>query len=366
MWKAPRAIPLGLTVMAMLLVCRPAAAQLKLEHVISPDRCVTFRVEAPNASSVKVVSLSDPAAMGAAEYELERGDDGVWSGTTLPCRPGFHYYELDVDGFRCPDPNSPKYFGWRKWSSAVEVPDPDLDFYLPKEVPHGDVHMHWYRSESTERWRKCLVYTPPDYGESPEKRYPVLYLQHGAGESELAWTMQGKANFILDNLIAAGRARPMIVVMDNGYANFARRNLFHLVVIEELIPEIDREFRTIADREHRAIAGLSMGGGQALEIGVGNLEYFTWIGAFSSPVRNVNVERSFGGELQDAQEFNRRTNLLWLGCGKLDHVYEEAENLHMLLDTYGLVHTWHESEGSHEWQVWREHLHLFAQELFQE
>jgi enterochelin esterase family protein len=365
MWNAPRAIPVGLTVVTMLLVCRPAAAQLKLEHVISPDRCVTFGVEAPNAFSVKVISLSDPGAMGAAEYELVLGPNGVWSGTTLPCRPGFHYYELDIDGFRCPDPHSPKYFGWRKWSSAVEVPDPNLDFYLPKEVPHGDVHMHWYRSETIGQWRRCLVYTPPGYGDDPEARYPVLYLQHGAGESELAWTMQGKANFILDNLIAAGRARPMIMVMDNGYANFGR-NIFPYVVIEELIPQIDREFRTIADREYRAIAGLSMGASQALEIGVGNLEYFTGIGWFSGPSRNIDVQRSFSGELQNSNKFNRRVKLLWLACGELDDVYDGAVGLHEALEGHGIDHTWHESEGSHEWQVWREHLHLFAQEMFRE
>jgi enterochelin esterase family protein len=351
---------------ALLLLCRPAAAQMMPGHEISPDRRVTFRVEAPNAQSVKVISQSDPAAMGAAEYELQRGDDGVWSGTTLPCRPGFHYYELDIDGFRCPDPRSQKYFGWQKWSSALEVPDPDLDFYLPKDVPHGDVHMHWYRSELTERWRKCLVYTPPDYGENLEKRYPVLYLQHGAGESELAWTMQGKANFILDNLIAEGRALPMIVVMDNGYANVGRRNLFAQVVIDELIPEVDREFRTLADREHRAIAGLSMGGGQALQIGVENLDKFASIGCFSGATRNINVETSYRGELQNAEMFNRRAALLWIGCGKLDRIHQRASELHEALEEHGIVHTWHESEGSHEWQVWREHLHVFAQALFRE
>jgi enterochelin esterase family protein len=314
--------------------------------------------------------------MGAAEYEFEKQPGGKWTLTTEPCRPGFHYYELEIDGFRTPDPWSQKFFGWGWWASAVEVPDPDLDFYLPKDVPHGDVRLHWYHSRATGKIRKCLVYTPPGYDAETERRYPVIYLQHGAGESELGWTMQGRVNFILDNLIAEKKAVPMLIVMDNGYAarpgaaNAHRPrgddNVFGQLVLEDLVPNIDREFRTIADRDHRAIAGLSMGAGQAMRIGLGNLDEFGFIGSFSGGSRRFDIQTSYGGVFQDAEAANRRIRLLWIGCGELDRLYEGARELHEALQSHGVRHVWHSGPGSHEWQVWRHHIHQFAQAVFRE
>jgi enterochelin esterase family protein len=218
------------------------------------------------------------------------------------------------------------------------------------------------------------VYTPPEYDTDTESRYPVIYLQHGAGESELAWTMQGKVNFIFDNLIAERKAAPTLIVMDNGYAprpgspNPHRPersdNLFAELVLKDLVPAIDRDFRTIADRDHRAIAGLSMGAGQAMQIGLGNLDVFGWIGSFSGGARNFDPNTSYHGVFKDPSAANDRIRLLWIGCGKLDSLYDGARTLHEALQKQGIEHVWHENAGSHEWQVWRHHIHEFAQVVF--
>ncbi len=335
---------------------------------------VTFKVKAPDAHEVKVINQSDEMAMGASEYLLTKGEDDIWSVTTNPCRPGFHYYKLSIDGFECADPQSQMYFGWAKWSSGLEVPGKDIEFYLPQNNPKGEVVIHWYQSKVTGKTRRCLVYTPPGYDKDQKRRYPVLYLQHGSGESELAWTMQGKVNFILDNLIAKGKATPMIIVMDNGYArpegseisnSWSRgENNFEQMMLEDLIPEIDGSFRTITTRESRAIAGLSMGAGQAQRIGFGNLDVFASIGGFSGGVRNFDVNTSYSGIFKDKEKFNKKVNLYWFGCGDLDRSYEGAKSLDEKLSEHGINHVWHEMHGSHEWQVWRHHIYEFAQKVF--
>ena len=361
---------------ALLFGCQLIAkAQLMNEPEIDDQHRATFTVNAPNATEVKVINQSDDEAMGASEYSLKKGEDGIWTVTTNPCRPGLHYYQLSIDGFNCADPRSQLYFGWGRWSSCLEVPDKHLTFYLPKDAPRGDVSIHWYKSKVTGTTRKCLVYTPPGYSKDCEKRYPVLYLQHGAGESELGWTMQGKVNFIMDNLIAEGEARPMIIVMDNGYApapdaeNKARprggNNAFEEMVLNDLIPEIDANYRTIASRESRAIAGLSMGAGQAQRIGFAHLDVFSSIGAFSGGIRNFDANTSYAGIFKDADQFNKKVNLYWFGAGDLDtRAYEGGKNLHSQLNELGIHHVWFEMHGSHEWQVWRHCIYMFAQELF--
>jgi len=350
------------------------SAQYMDDPEIDDQNRVTFRVNAPNARVVKVVSWTDEEAMGAMEYTLNQGEDSIWTVTTNPCRPGFHYYHLDIDGFLCADPNSQVYFGWAKWSSGLEVPGEGLDFYLPRDTPRGQVITHWYNSKITGKLRKCLVYTPPDYNEDINRRYPVIYLQHGSGESQLGWTMQGKVNFIMDNLIAKGKAKPMLIVMDNGYARPPESTInnswqrgesrFEQNMLEDLIPEIDSKFRTIPERESRAVAGLSMGAGQAQRVGFGNLETFASIGAFSGGSRNFNVNTSYSGVFKDADEFNSKVKLYWIGCGNLDGAYEGAKNLHNKLNEHGIRHVFHEMHGSHEWQVWRHHIYEFAQKVF--
>jgi enterochelin esterase-like enzyme len=342
---------------------------------IHPDGRVTFRVKAPNARTVAVAGRAEDSGMnGNKPCEMTRGESGVWTVTTDPVRPGFHYYELIIDGWHCNDPASETYFGWGQPTSGLEVPDPALDFYQAKNVPHGQVRTCWYPSKVTGALRRVFVYTPPGYDLKPKQRYPVLYLQHGAGESERAWTAQGRANFILDNLLAAGQAQPMLVVMENGYAAKAgvppapgtRGNeAFSELVVGDLVPFIDSNFRTIADRTHRAIAGLSMGAGQALQIGLGEPNLFAYVAGFSGGTRTLDPKTSFGGVLSDPQTANRRIRLLWLGCGTEDRLYASGKSLHEALTTAGIQHVWIEGPGSHEWQVWRKHLRDLAPRLFQ-
>lgn len=358
----------------VLLFSTSVKAQLLKGQNVSSDKRVIFTFKAPDAKEVKIISLTDSLAMGAKEYVMKKNDNGSWSVTTNPCRPGFHYYELSVDGFHCPDPESPMYFGWGKWISGLEIPDDDLNFYSPHDVPHGEIRYHWYLSNTTGAYRKCVVYTPPAYDGETKKRYPVLYLQHGSGESELGWMMQGKANFIMDNLIAANKAKPMIIVMDNGYA--ARKgaaspwrpanddNEFEKLITQELIPEIDGNFRTLANKQNRAIAGLSMGGGQALNIGLAHPDLFKAIGAFSGGARRFDIDTSYNGIFKDAAAFNKSGMLLWIGSGQSDGGYISLKNFHEKLDVKGIHNTWYEVPGSHEWQVWRKHLYEFAQLLF--
>lgn len=339
---------------------RPAPSAIRGSQypMLHADGTVTFRVRAPTAKEVQVQPRGDGNGLGDQPIALRRESDGAWMGKTA-VRPGFHYYQLLIDGQTCTDPASTTYFGWGQESSGLEVPDPQLDFYQRKEVPHGTP-------------RRVFVYTPSGYDDDRARRYPVLYLQHGAGESERAWIEQGKANLILDNLIAAGRTQPMLVVMENGYASApsdpASRDSssrFTELVVKDLIPYIDGKFRTQADREQRAIAGLSMGGGQALRTGLAHLELFAWIGSFSGALREFDAETSYGGALRDADAANRQLRLLWLGCGTEDRLIDGGRAIHKQLTDRKVEHVWVEGAGSHEWQVWRKHLHDFAPRLFQ-
>ncbi len=231
-----------------------------------------------------------------------------------------------------PIPGSQTFFGGLRQSSGIEIPGPESDFFAVKDVPHGAVRIEWYFSKSTNKWRRIFVYTPPGYDEKPNARYPVLYLQHGMGEDESGWSNQGHENFILDNLIAARKAKPMIVVNEHGtvpdpataLADHQRWMLdnrfteFDGVVSRDLIPMIDARFRTIADREHRALAGLSMGGAEAMRIGLHHLDLFAYIGLFSPAIGNVDPARDYDGKLADA---NRQLRLLWIGIGRSDTMF---------------------------------------------
>src|SRR5262245_8626345 len=265
---------------------RPAPSNVRGAQYprVHSDLRVTFQVKAPDARKVQVRPGGDDNGLGKGPFDMTRGEDGVWTVTTPPAVPGFHYYWLLIDGVAVNDPSSETYFGWGRQTSGIEVPPKGVDFYELKEVPHGDVRAVWYHSRITNVWRRAYVYTPPDYDTAAGVRYPVLYLQHGAGEDERGWSTQGRLPFILDNLLAAGKARPMLVVMGNGYATRAGdaspANAFGDVLVNELVPFIDARYRTLADREHRALAGLSMGGGQALQVGLTNLHKFASIGAF--------------------------------------------------------------------------------------
>lgn len=365
----------------------PASSNIRgaLYPRIDSENRVIFRIKAPEAQKV-VFGFFDEQ-----RYPAEKGDDGFWTATTRPQVPGFHYYRVFIDGVEVNDPSSRTFFGTGKDTSGIEIPEKGVDFYLPKQVPHGEVRERWYFSETTQDWRRVFVYTPPAYDADRETRYPVLYLQHGGGEDETGWPNQGRVGFIMDNLIAEGKARPMLVVMEQGYARRAgdpepppgpggpgRPDLsrmfgaFEDVVVKDLIPMIDATYRTIADRDHRAMAGLSMGGMQTFQITLGNLDMFSHIGGFSGAGGGFggvafDPKTAHGGVMADAEEFNRRVHLLWLGIGTDEpgRMYESVKKYHEALEQAGIEHVYYESPGtSHEWQTWRRCLHEFAPLLF--
>jgi enterochelin esterase family protein len=269
------------------------------------------------------------------------------------------------------DPGSETYFGWGRQTSGIEVPERGVDFHEPQDVAQGAVRAHWYFSETTRRWRRAFVYTPPSYDEDHHARYPVLYLQHGAGEDERGWSNQGRMQFILDNLLAEGRANPMLVVMGHGYATqvgaTSDENAFANVLLEELIPEVDGNYRTLTSREHRAMAGLSMGGMQTLSIALTHLDRFSYIGAFSAPARDFELTTSYGGVFADPDAFHERVRLLWLGAGTgEERIHASVASMHEQLQGVGIEHEFVEyPDLTHEWRTWRKSLYDFAPRLFQ-
>ena len=248
---------------------------------VNSEGRVRAQISAPEANNVRL-------DIGGVKYEMVKDENGIWTGESDPQDVGFHYYQLNVDGASVPDPGTKYFYGAGRWGSGIEIPANDMDIYALKDVPHGLLSEQNYFSEITQAFRRCFVYTPAEYSANPEKYYPVLYLQHGSFEDETGWPGQGHANRILDNLIAAQKAVPMIIVMDNGYAykpqssgNGRPATVFEEVMMNEIIPMIDNRFRTIADREHRAIAGLSMGANQTMRICMNNLDKFAYYGGFS-------------------------------------------------------------------------------------
>jgi len=350
------------------------SVRVQPEPVVHADGRVTFRLEAPDARSVLVVPMGGDNGMGEGPYEMAVDEAGAWTVTIGPVEPGFHYYLLNVDGFQCLNPYAEPYWGWGRVTMGLDVPEPGVDFYYPRDVPHGELRLHYWRSELTDSLRRAVVYTPPGYDADAEARYPVLYLQHGAGEGERCWTWQGKANFILDNLLADGQAVPMMIVMENGYAALPgepdpgkpsrEANVFGKLVVEELIPHVDGAYRTLPDREHRAIAGLSMGAGQAMRIGLSHLDTFAHVACLSGGAFGLDPETPLGAVLNDAGAINSKLKLLWLGSGRRDRAWERLKAMHERFEETGVRHVWFDCEGAHEWQSWRKQLHDLAPRLF--
>lgn len=347
---------------------------------VHPDLRVTFRLKAPDAKNVQVFTNFGLGSGGP--WDMQRGEDGVWTLTSPAVVPGFHYYALIVDGVQVNDPASDVFFGTGKPTSGIEIPESGVDFYDAKDVPHGEVRSRWYNSQVTGTTRHVMVYTPPGYDADQQQHYPVLYLQHGAGEDETGWSRQGRAHFIVDNLIASGKARPMIVVMEKGYATRAGEQAvprergrgdggaFEDVVLKDLIPMIDATYRTHADRDHRAIAGLSMGGGQALRIGLAHLDTFSTVASFSG-VREVDPKTAYDGVFADPAAFDQKVRLLYLHCGTVGldaRIHSSAANLYSALQQSGIKNAvFRDAEGlAHEWQTWRYALYDFAPRLFQQ
>ncbi|MEJ2495072.1 MAG: alpha/beta hydrolase-fold protein, partial [Ignavibacteriaceae bacterium] len=280
------------------------------------------------------VSILAPVAqkvqldISAVKYDLIKDENGVWTGESEPQDEGFHYYQLWIDGAAVPDPNSLYFYGASRWGSGIEIPAHDQEFYELKDVPHGQISEQLYFSKSNNGMRRCFVYTPPDYNKDTEKRYPVLYLQHGGGEDETGWPNQGRTNLIMDNLIADGKAKPFIIVMDNGSWRMPGQDRpprpgdrsagtwppagwadgFKKTMIEDIIPMIDENYRTIADQQHRGMAGLSMGGMQTRVITIANPEVFSYVGLFSGG--SITMD-----DINNSPNFKEKVTLVFVSYG---------------------------------------------------
>jgi enterochelin esterase-like enzyme len=348
---------------------------------VTLDGRVRTSISAPQAQKVEL-------DIGAKKYPLTKGENSIWTGgESKPQDEGFHYYQIWIDGAAVPDPGSLYFYGAGRWGSGVECPAKDQDFYALKNVPHGQIRQNLYYSKVNKTTRRCFVYTPPDYDKDTTARYPVLYLQHGGGEDETGWPNQGKTNLIMDNLIAAGKARPFIIVMDNGTWRMPGRDRppqrgeggqrgawppagwaegFQRTLLEDIIPMIDANYRTLADQPHRAMAGLSMGGMQTRAITLANTETFSQIGIFSGG--SISME-----DVTNSPGFKEKAKLVFVSYGS-----RELENRRTgfggdpkanteALKQAGINSVFYVSPNTaHEWQSWRRSLHEFAQLLFKD
>lgn len=340
---------------------------------IMPDNSVVFQVKAPNAQKIQI-------DLGK-KYNMEKGANGVWTVRTEPIESGFHYYFLVIDDIPVADPASQSFFGTGKMSSGIDIPEKGVDFYDIKDVPHGSISSKYYFSNVSESWRRLYIYTPSDYDQNPKMEYPVVYIQHGGGEDETGWVTQGKTDLILDNLIAEGKAKPMIVVIANGNVHsngggYSSKGMtaFKKEMIQNIAPFIDKNYRTIPNKKNRAICGLSMGGGQAFYTGLENLDFFGSVGIFSSGIfggiRNssgdntFNAEKEIPGLLSKSAEFNKKLDLFYISCGESDMRIEYTKRAVANMKESGLEVEFKSFPGDHEWQVWRKSLHDFASQIF--
>ena len=342
---------------------------------VNSEGRVRARIQAPQAQSVQL-------DISGKKFPMNRDASGVWAGDSTPQDPGNHYYGLVVDGAEVPDPNGSFIFGSGAWRTAVEIPAPDQDFYALKNVPHGQVREIFYFGKTSNTTRHCFVYTPPDYDKEPGKRFPVLYLLHGYNENETGWGHQGCAGLIMDNLIAEGRTTPFIIVMENSAITirpgFVPRgappaggpprgngrgmfdfSTFEHALIEDVIPFMDANFRTIADQPHRALAGLSMGGMQTRAIAPAHLDTFSHIGIFSGGSIATN-------EITDMAAFKQKVKVVFVSYGSREHGAAGRADV-AALKVAGVNSVFYESpDTAHEWQTWRRSLHEFAPLLFKE
>ena len=386
---APRQNPKVPSVVADVEDFKPASSNQegKQYPMVNSQRMVRARISAPEATFVGL-------DIAGKIYEMTKDENGVWTGTSAPQDEGFHYYQLNIDGASVPDPGSLYYYGASRWGSGIEIPSADQDFWQVKNVPQGSMSEVFYYSSYTEKMRRCHVYLPNEYFTNPTKKFPVLYLQHGMGENEYGWAEQGHTAQIMDNLIAEGKAVPCIIVMDNGlntrrpgeqggFGGFGggqrpqgqrpqgapgqggpRRGGFggfsegfKNVLFNDIIPMVEKNYRVIADPQHRAYAGLSMGGMQAREITLANPEKFAYVGSFSSGAWNVE-------QVKGSEGFAKNVKLLFMsGGGKENMGCVEAAK--KIKEQLGMNAVGYESpETAHEWHTWRRSLYQFAQLMF--
>ena len=355
--------------------------------MVNSQRMVRAQIKAPDATFVGL-------DIAGKIYIMTKDENGVWTGTSEPQDEGFHYYQLNIDGASVPDPGSLYYYGASRWGSGIEIPSDDQDFWQVKNVPQGSMSEVFYWSTYTEKMRRCHVYLPAEYFTNPTKKFPVLYLQHGMGENEYGWAEQGHTAQIMDNLIAEGKAVPCIIVMDNGlntrrpgeqgcFGGFGgprpaggqrpqgapgqggpRRGRFggfsegfKNVLFNDIIPMVEKIYRVIADPQHRAYAGLSMGGMQAREITLANPDKFAYVGSFSSGPWSVD-------QVRESEGFAKNVKLLFMSGGGKENMgcVEAAKNIKEQL---GMNAVGYESPGTaHEWHTWRRSLYQFAQLMF--
>lgn len=339
---------------------------------VDSDSRATFKLHAPDAKEVRL-------DICGKKYDMTMGDGGIWSVTTPPLVEGFHYYSLIVDGVAVNDPASETFYGCGRMSSGIEIPekaDQAAYYTFDKSVPHGQVRECRYFSEKENSQRRCFVYTPAEYETSPSKSYPVLYLQHGMGEDERGWHTQGRMADILDNQIASGKCVPMIVVMDYGncgYIHGARPGesrdefgaSFTPIMLEELIPYIEKTFRVKSDRDSCAMAGLSWGGHETLEITLRNLDRFAHIGSFSGALFFLGngLDKAYDGIFNNVDDFNSKVKTFFFGMGSEENF--GSDKISGALKKAGINHTYYESEGTHhEWLTWRRCLNEFLPLIF--
>ena len=378
---------------------------------VEEDSSVTFHFKAPNAQKVQVSIANIP-------FDMVKGDDGVWTYTSAPQAPGYHNYWMVVDGAIVLDPATQAFIGYGHMCNGFEIPEPGVDFYDLKDVPHGNVLIRNYYSKTANSWRHLFIYTPPGYDKDVNVRYPVFYLQHGGGEDQRVWIEMGRTNLILDNLLAEHKVKPMIVVMETsavgpppvipapgavpaaapgagaprrgGFPGFAAGGgAYGKLMMDDLIPWVDSNFRTVADKDHRAMAGLSMGGFMTASVTMANLDKFSYIGLFSggtaagfgaagpgSPApasalpqaQPFDIKTIYGGAMADPAAFNKKVKVFFFSCGteppleNPDALKKHQENLIAAGITNSYVYI---SPGtSHEWQTWRGSLYGFAPLLF--
>lgn len=336
---------------------------------IHADGRVTFRIQAPKAQAVALRA----EWLGNQPLPLSKDEAGLWSVTTPPVPPDLYWYHFVVDGVKTLDTRNPLLkTGARSMDSAIDVPGGAAAHHALRNVPHGTVHLELYPSAATGGLRRLHVYTPPGY-EAGRGRYPVLYLLHGSGDTDREWSSYGRANLIADNLMAEGKLKPLIIVMTDGHpadandpaARGRNNELFTRDLLESVMPFVEKKYRIDARRERRALAGLSMGGGQTLATGLKSLDRFSALGVFSMGIRGDGFEEEHRAVLSNPAATNAKLRLFWVACGKDDFLWESAVRLHETFEKAGIRHVWRPTEGAHTWPVWRRYLHEMLPLLFE-
>lgn len=350
----------------------PAATNIRNSAYpqVMADSRVVFSTKAPEAKKVQV-------DLGR-KYDMVRDTAGVWTVTTDSIGEGFHYYSLLIDGVAVADPASQTFYGMGRMASGIEIPFAGGGYYALRDVPHGDIRIRKYFSKVTNSWRQLYVYAPPGYDTNSNEKYPVLYILHGGGEDQTGWATQGKTDLIIDNLVAAGKAKPMLVVMPDanlGTGGFSAggiensMKLFEREMKESILPFVEKNYRSLNDAGNRALAGLSLGGIHTLYTGINNTDMFSWLGVFSSgwivPMMNSISDAQYAFMRANAGTINSNLKAFWIAQGgKEDIAWKNGQLMNARLDELGIRHSYTEYPGGHTWPVWRNNLYNFAQVIF--